>query len=339
MASSDGSRAAKVKRRLKTIPIMYLLWLAMTLTLPLLFLIGLLVDAFRFAFRRVPFVAVRVIAFGWVYLTFEAFLVPVLFGCWLVAGFGRSHRMLDSSSYVLQAWWAGALFWTFRTLFGVALDVEGDEVVVPGPIILMLRHASIADVLLANVVVTRGRGIKLNYVFKRELLLDPAIDIAANRMDNHFVARSGGSTSEIAAIRALSADLDEHHGVLIYPEGTRFTSQKRQRAVAHLQKTRPDLGRRAMLFRHVLPPRLGGPITLLDPLTPADVVIVSHVGLDGVAEVKDFLGGAMVGTTLRVSFERFACDDVPDNTEGRIAWLFDRWTEVDNWIHEAGGHS
>jgi len=125
--------------------------------------------------------------------------------------------------------------------------------------------------------------------------------------------------------------------VLIYPEGTRFTESKRLRAIAHLGKRRPDLAARAEELRHVLPPRLGGPVALLGPVTPADVLVVAHTGFDGTAEVKDFLRGKMVRATIRVHFSRHSRDGIPEDNEGKISWLFDRWAEVDQWIHEAGG--
>jgi hypothetical protein len=86
----------------------------------------------------------------------------------------------------------------------------------------------------------------------------------------------------------------------------------------------------------VLPPRVGGPVALLDPLTPADIIIVAHTGFGATAHVKDFMRGEMVGTTIKVHFWRHSGADVPDDDDGRIHWLFDRWEEVDDWIHHHG---
>ena len=115
-------------------------------------------------------------------------------------------------------------------MFRVRVVVDGDHVVIPGPILLFIRHASIADTLLANVIATRRHGLLLRYVLKNELLVDPAIDIAGNRLINYFVdRRSGDTATEVARVEALAADLTEDEGVLIYPEGTRYTDEKAAR--------------------------------------------------------------------------------------------------------------
>jgi 1-acyl-sn-glycerol-3-phosphate acyltransferase len=238
----------------------------------------------------------------------------------------------------LQTWWAATLFGAFKLIFGVRVVVEGDDVTVPGPILLFVRHASIADTLLPNVVLTRRHGLRLRYVMKRELLNDPAIDVAGNRLVNYFVQRgSADAAGEIARVRGLTSGLGDHEGVLIYPEGTRFTESKRRRVLESLQRRDPRLAEKAARFRYVLPPRLGGPMALLDPLTPCDVVFAAHVGFDGLATVKDLWEGTIVGTTVRIGFWRVPGSEIPARREERIDWLFDRWAEVDAWIERARG--
>jgi hypothetical protein len=82
---------------------------------------------------------------------------------------------------------------------------------------------------------------------------------------------------------------------------------------------------------------LGGTLALLDPLTPADVVVMAHVGLDGLATVKHVLDGSIVGGCIRVCFWRIPRGDIPVDREGRIDWLFDQWERVDAWIAEHRG--
>ena len=60
-----------------------------------------------------------------------------------------------------------------RSLMGLTVSVEGDDVVAPGPVIVLVRHASIVDNLLPSVFVARAHRIRLRYVLKRELLADP----------------------------------------------------------------------------------------------------------------------------------------------------------------------
>jgi hypothetical protein len=82
----------------------------------------------------------------------------------------------------------------------------------------------------------------------------------------------------------------------------------------------------------VLPPRPGGPLALLDVEPAADVVIAAHVGLDGFSHIRNILEGGLIGGTIRVRFERFPAASIPSDPEARIAWLYDRWADVDEWI-------
>ena len=313
-------------------------FLVVTVSLPLLLLIALLYDLAAVVTGRRYFMAVRLIASGWVYLGAECIGITALGGLWLATGGGRIRPVFISGTYAIQRWWAGALFATIRTLFAFRIEVEGSELLGPGPILIFMRHTSIIDNLLPNVLITAPHTIKLRYVLKRDLLSDPALDIAGSRLPNYFVdRRSTDSEAEIAAIGRLGSGLGIDEGVLIYPEGTRFTAERRTRALEHLRSSSPDLYERAAALRSVLPPRLGGPLALLDAQPRADVVIAAHTGLDGFSHIRQILGGGLVGSTIQVRFRRFAHSDIPTDPAQQADWLYDRWAEVDDWIETHEG--
>jgi 1-acyl-sn-glycerol-3-phosphate acyltransferase len=135
---------------------------------------------------------------------------------------------------------------------------------------------------------------------------------------------------ELRQIKALTAGLGADDGVLIYPEGTRFTQAKRTRAIARLEESQAELAERARRMRYVLPPRIGGVLQLLDAGT--DVLVCAHQGLGGFASVGDIWSGGMVGTTVRVRFWRIPAADVPAGREDRIDWLYAQWERIDDWI-------
>ena len=333
-STSDGGnpdRTGALKRRLVTVPVTLTAAVVVTALLPVLAVVAAAVDIVRFVITRKPFVAIRMLAFGWAYLATEVWALISLGIAWVIAGVGpgRSRRLLQSA-FRLQERWARMLLWAFRRIFSVGLEVEGADVLAPGPIIVMMRHASIADTLLPNVLVTSATGIRLRYILKKELLVDPALDIAGNRLENVFVDRSGDTSAEVDRIRTLGTGLGEFDGMLIYPEGTRFTPAKQAKALESLSKRKSDLAERARGLRHVLPPRIGGPLGLLDLET--DIVIAAHVGLDGFAEVKDIWDGKVIGGTLRVTFWRVASDDLPSGRSERVSWLMSQWERVDAWI-------
>lgn len=304
-------------------PIFLLLFAAVTVALPLLLAVALAVDAVRWAVRRRPWMATRLTLFLWVYLAAEAAAIVALFLAWALPPRGR----LVERTYRLQAWWAALLFGAARRLFSLRFDVEGADDVVPGPIVVLMRHASIVDNLLPAVLVAAPHGLRLRYVLKRELLSDPAIDIAGGRLPNCFVLRGADDAeAEIARVRALADGLGPREGVLIYPEGTRFTAEKRRRAIERVP--------RAAGLEHVLPPRPAGTLAVLD--TGADVVVCVHHGLDGFASIGDLWRGGLVRRTVRVRFSRFAGASLPEGREARTDWLWQRWQEVDDWIGAEG---
>jgi 1-acyl-sn-glycerol-3-phosphate acyltransferase len=247
------------------------------------------------------------------------------------------HAVYLRRNFTLQRWWARTLFRWVRRIFSMRIVVDGDETVAPGPIFVLLRHASAGDTLIPAVLVADRHDVMLRFVMKRELLWDPCLDIVGNRLPNYFVRRGGDSDQEIAAIRTLARDLGAHDGVLIYPEGTRFTPAKRERAVARLRESGSPRLSLAERLRHVLPPRLGGVLGLLDADPSVDVVFCAHVGFEGTATAGAVLRGALVNRVIRVKLWRVASADIPRDNEGRARWLYEQWQRLDDWIHEAKG--
>lgn len=333
---AEQARGATVRRRLKTVPAVLLAWLLVTVLLPLLVLVGAAVDAVR-ALRGGPsLVALRLLAFAWVWLTAEAFGVIALGAIWVASGGGRSRERLLDATYAVQARWTAVLWAAVRRLFALDLQVEGADAPAPGPVIVLIRHASLIDNLIPASLIVRPHGLRLRYVLKRELLGDPCLDIAGSRLPNFFVAReSGGDHREVAGVRALAAGLGPHDGLLIYPEGTRFSPERLQRATARLHEAGlDDLATRSARLQHLLPPRLGGPLALLDAAPDADVVIVAHHGLDGFSHLHHIWAGGLTGATISVRMTRHARATLPATREARIGWLYDRWAEMDAWIAE-----
>ena len=120
---------------------------------------------------------------------------------------------------------------------------------------------------------------------------------------------------------------------MIFPEGTRFTSARRRHLLDRFQRqgnqTRLE---EATALGHLLPMRQGGVQALLEAAPEADVLILSHTGLEGAAHLGDVWRGRLVRGKVRARVERFARDGIPQRREDREAWLSARWREVDRWI-------
>jgi 1-acyl-sn-glycerol-3-phosphate acyltransferase len=212
---------------------------------------------------------------------------------------------------------------------------EGLELAGTGPFLLFVRHASMADTVLAAAFVGNPGRLLLRYVLKRELLWDPCLDVVGRRLPNAFVNRRGpGLDAEVAAIASLATGLDARSGVLIYPEGRRFSDEARSAGVAALEgRGEGELAKIASGFRNVLPPRLRGPLALLDAAPGVDVVFLEHTGFEGASTFPKLWQGALVGGTVRVRLRRVPAASIP--AEGRDRWLFERWAEIDLWISAA----
>lgn len=330
-----SDRTQVVLRRLRSISIVTLAFVVVTATLPVLLLGALLYDVGRFVVGQRTFSAIRLGLVAWWYLCAEVLGVVALAIVWAASGGGRNENLLLDLTYTIQRWWASSIFTAVRTLFGLKIEVEGSDIIAPGPVVVFMRHASILDNLLPSALIVAPHGLNLRYVLKRELLSDPALDVAGSRLPNYFVDRgSGDSTAELAAIRKLAGGLTDHDGVLIYPEGTRFTPERRTRALERLKSVDPGLYERAKLWTSVLPPRPGGALALLE-VTNADVLIVAHTGLDGFSHFADLVHGALVGRVVNIQFRRFTHTALPQERRARIEWLYDRWDEVDHWVADA----
>ncbi len=317
----------RLARRLVTIPLYFVLFGVCLTLLPALLAVAAVADLVRGG----PWVLVRSVLFLQWYLFCEVVGIAFALG---ITVFVRDPERQIEQFFRLQCRWLRALFQGGVVCFSLRVEIEGRDAVSSGPVLVFMRHSSTADVVLPGVFLAEPHGIVLRYVLKRELLWDPCLDLAGHRLVNCFIRRgSGAPEREIAAIRRLGEDLGPDDGVLIYPEGTRFTPSKQARALERIAKS-GDLQRlaRARELTHVLPPRLGGPLALLEQCPDTDVVFLSHTGFDGARSLDEFFNGALVGRTVRMHFWRSPHTDIPKDAEGREAWLFDEWRKVDKFV-------
>jgi 1-acyl-sn-glycerol-3-phosphate acyltransferase len=234
----------------------------------------------------------------------------------------------------LQQLWARGLFGMARRALSLGVHVEEGFVPDERPILLFVRHASLVDVLLPAVFVSGPHDVLLRYVMKREVLLDPAIDLVGQRLENAFVSRGKGAADrEEQAIRALASGLGPREGVIVFPEGTRFSEAKRSDALARIRES-GDAVRlaRAEQLHHVLPPRSRGPLAVLDAARDADVIFLAHRGFDGAVGAAELLRGALIGRAVELKTWRVRRADVPAEREACLAWLDAEWARVDAWI-------
>jgi len=318
-------------RRILTIPGYVVVWSLCVVTAPVWLPLAAIVDAVH----RKRGVALRSAVFLTYYLSCEILGIAVSAGLWAWASVlpVGAERWADLH-YRLEAWWGTALFRGVVRLFGLSLEVEGEADLERGPYLLLVRHTSSGDALLASALVSRRHGLRLRYVLKRELLWDPCLDIVGNRLPNVFVDRfSDDSEREVERLRELARDLGPRDGVLIHPEGTRFSEAKRRRVIERFrQGGDPKMSDYARSLEFVLPPRPGGVLGLLEAAPEADVIVCTHTGFEGAGSLAQVWRGVLVGRTIRVQFRRIPRTAIPAGQDGRLDWLREEWRRVDAWV-------
>ena len=331
----EGPRGTRLQRRAKGIAVEAGAFVALTMAFPLVLLGAVLVDLALWLVRRKPWMAVRLACMAWWFLFGELRGVAGLAVIYLVTGgpLGRGSLRRRRLVYDLRIHWAHSHLGGVRVLFGLTFEIEGLEKAGPGPVLILIRHASIIDNALPDAVIGHAHGLGLRFVIKQELQMLPTIDVGGRWVPTNFVRRASTDTAgEVARLRRLAHDLGEGEGILIYPEGTRHTAEKLARAQELIAERQPAIAPLASRLRHVLPPRLGGPLALLEEGRGADVVVCGHVGLDGFEYIRDIWAGGLVGTTVRVRFWRSPAADVPAGEDERVAWLYERWQLLDDWV-------
>ncbi len=323
-------RGGKVRRRLVSIPAVMLGAVLLLVLLPVWFPIALIVDLVT-DWRRVPRVRLLLFALFWTWI--ESIAVVRLTWIWVTGGAHDLDRMT-----VAQRWWAGLLLGALRLTTGLRVQYEGVDALSPAPVVLLARHACLADSLVSVWAIVGVAGDQVRVVMKRELLSDPCLDIAGHRLRNHFLDRNAtDSRDELDALQALTRDLGADASAVIFPEGTRANPKKRARALEKIGERDPARADRLGALRHLNPPRPAGSLALLGGAPDVDVVVAWHIGFDGM----DTFGGIMrnmpglQGRTVRYVARRVPRSEVPSDPDAFTRWLDDTWLELDAEVDAA----
>lgn len=277
---------------------------------------------------RLPTLRLLAFALCWSWLETAGVLVAGVF--WVT---GQSRNL--GAHYALQRWWASKMIVALRVTCGVRVEVRGVDALPSTPLVALGRHASLADSLVSAWLWGTLARRTPRYVLKKELAMDPCLDIVGQRLPNYFVDRSAVNTRrELDGITGMVRGLSTRDVAVIFPEGTRANPRKREQLVAKIARKDASRGQRMSALRHVLPPKPAGARALVEGAPDADVVIMWHVGFDGL----DTFGGilsrlARKGPAALVVLEHHPRETVPGG-DAFIAWLDDRWIEMDDKVHD-----
>jgi 1-acyl-sn-glycerol-3-phosphate acyltransferase len=238
------------------------------------------------------------------------------------------------------------------------------------PVIVLSRHAGPGDsFLLVHHLLSLYRR-KPRIVMKAALQLDPSLDVVINRLPHAFVrprksvpprgeagtakreegapaspaAASSESTAVAEAespvegavsaeIRRLASSLGPVGALVIFPEGGNFTPRRWRRGIAALEeKRRFGEAQRARGMANLLPPRAGGAFAAIDSAPTADVIFVAHTGLDDLITMRDVWRALPMEQVIKAKWWRVPAAEVPRERTDVVAWLYDWWERIDDWI-------
>ena len=92
------------------------------------------------------------------------------------------------------------------------------------------------------------------------------------------------------------------------------------------------MARRSETMRHVLAPHPGGVTAALAAAPAADVVWVTHAGLDHLHTAADIWRELPLHQTVQMRWWRVPATDVPRDETTQIEWLYQWWQRIDDWI-------
>jgi hypothetical protein len=121
--------------------------------------------------------------------------------------------------------------------------------------------------------------------------------------------------------------------VLIVPEGANFTPERRQRSIERLeQRGHAEEAAWARSMHHLLAPRPGGALAALDSAGEADVVFIAHHGFPH--SMGEAWRGLPDPKAIDVELWLVRADEIPEELDARIDWLFGWWRRLDGWVRE-----
>jgi len=336
----------RLVRRLVLAPMVIVLACGLIVLSPLLLLLALLFGLAGLL-RAGRMRNLRLVSFLVVWLTAEIVTLLLLFGLWIVSGFGgRLHtEPYQSCHYAVVRWFLDALYRGAERTYGLRVEIDapeftGEELAarLTRPVIVLSRHAGPGDSFLLVHQLLSVYGRRPRVVMKAALQFDPSVDVLGNRLPNVFVQhRQAGESMFTDQIERLARGLGRDGALVIFPEGANWTPSRWRRGIRRLEHAgRGDLADRARQMPNLLPPRPGGTLAGIAACPDADVIFVAHAGLDTITSIGDVWRRFPVDQVIRAKWWRVPFDRVPreGNHEAQVQWLFGWWERIDSWISE-----
>jgi 1-acyl-sn-glycerol-3-phosphate acyltransferase len=285
----------------------------------------LLVDAAR---RNWRFPLVRFTSFGLLWAWLETLGIAGATALWVV---GQSKN--KNANFALQKLWTRGVVGALGLTVGLSIEVEGADELGDGPFIALCRHASLADSVMSAWVFMTSSRLRPRYVLKKELKLDPCLDVVGHRLPNYFLDRSSSDVAtELQGIEQMALGLTTDEIAVIFPEGTRANDVKRQRILDRVREKSPERAVKLEKLKYLMAPKTAGVTTLLAAVPNAKVVTMWHAGFDGMDSFRGIvqhLAKSAVRVHVKVTEHQRA---TVASGEAFVAWLDEQWCAMDKAV-------
>jgi 1-acyl-sn-glycerol-3-phosphate acyltransferase len=289
--------------------------------LPLL----LLADAIR---RNWRFPLVRFTSFGLLWAWLETLGIIGAISLWVC---GQSQNR--NANFALQKLWTRGVVGALGLTVGLHIEVEGADKLGDGPFIALCRHASLADSVMSAWVFMTASRLRPRYVLKKELKLDPCLDVVGHRLPNYFLDRSSSDVAtELQGIEQMALGLTADEIAVIFPEGTRANDVKRQRILERIREKSPERAMKLEKLKYLMAPKTAGVTALLTAVPNAKVVTMWHAGFDGMDTFRGIvqhLAKSAVRVHVKVTEHQRA---TVATGEAFVAWLDEQWCAMDKAV-------
>jgi 1-acyl-sn-glycerol-3-phosphate acyltransferase len=208
------------------------------------------------------------------------------------------------------------------------------------PLLVLARHAGPGDSFTLVHQLLTEYGCIPRVVLKAALRWDPGLDVILSRLGSHFLPSSSGAGDDrVAAVARLAAGVRAGDALLIFPEGGNWTPRRHRRSVVRLRRAgRLRQARAAQARRHVLPPRPSGTVAALGAAPDADVLVVTHTGLDTLVNPGQMWRAIpLTQRPMRLRVWHHPAASVPRDETAATRWLDEQWAAVNDWIERVAG--
>lgn len=241
-------------------------------------------------------------------------LIPVSIISWLVPVPIVSRGCAFVTDHIYRFAVRVDSFW-MKKVVGIELVIHGEANTHQAPIVIC-NHQSWFDIPLVQEVIT-GQGPMVKFLIKRELAWVPIIGWICLALDFPMLRRGKCIDSRKNDYSIIQKASNSHGGesgaLLIFPEGTRFTEQKKSNQQSPYQKLlKPKIGGLKMIKQH-----LSADTDLVD-------ITINYHKTN--VRIWECLHGDP--KTITITLEHFNLAEIDDIE----TWLNNRWLEKDKLL-------